>query len=100
MSPGTLPTSFVGTAAGAAGVSLRGMTVNSTLVLIDGHRATNYPLADDGQRTFVDLNTIPLDAVDHIEVLKDGGHCRTLLPDRSALSRAVDRSWDRFHSPT
>jgi hypothetical protein len=35
------------------------MTVNSTLVLIDGHRAINYPLADDGQRTFVDLNTIP-----------------------------------------
>jgi iron complex outermembrane receptor protein len=69
---GTLPTSFVGAAAGAAGVSLRGMTVNSTLVLIDGHRATNYPLADDGQRTFVDLNTIPLDVVDHIEVLKDG----------------------------
>ena len=69
---GTLPTSFVGTAAGAAGVSLRGLTVNSTLVLIDGHRSTNYPLADDGQRTFVDLNTIPLDVVDHIEVLKDG----------------------------
>jgi outer membrane receptor for ferrienterochelin and colicin len=69
---GTLPTSFVGAAAGAAGVSLRGMTVNSTLVLIDGHRATNYPLADDGQRTFVDLNTMPLDVVDHIEVLKDG----------------------------
>jgi len=47
-----------------AGVSLRGMTVNSTLVLIDGHRATNYPLVDDGQRPFVDLNTIPLDVVD------------------------------------
>jgi len=28
--------------------------------------------ADDGQRGFVDLNTIPLDAVDHVEVLKDG----------------------------
>ena len=29
-------------------------------------------LADDGQRTFVDLNQIPLEAVERIEVLKDG----------------------------
>src|ERR1700693_3832154 len=70
---GTIPTGFTGGfAAGASGVALRGLTVNSTLVLIDGLRTTNYALADDGQRGFVDLNTIPLDAVDHVEVLKDG----------------------------
>ena len=70
---GTLPTAFgIGFAAGAAGVALRGLTVNSTLVLIDGRRAAPYALADDGQRSFVDLNTIPLDAVERIEVLKDG----------------------------
>lgn len=70
---GTLPTAFgIGFAAGASGVALRGLTVNSTLVLIDGRRATAYPLADDGQRSFVDLNTIPLDAVESVEVLKDG----------------------------
>jgi iron complex outermembrane receptor protein len=70
---GSIPNSFTnGFAAGSSGVALRGLTVNSTLVLIDGHRAANYAVADDGQRSFVDLNTIPLAAVDHIEVLKDG----------------------------
>jgi iron complex outermembrane receptor protein len=70
---GTIPTAFsVGFAAGSSGVALRGLTVNSTLVLIDGRRVASYALADDGQRSFVDLNTIPLGAVDRIEVLKDG----------------------------
>jgi iron complex outermembrane receptor protein len=70
---GTIPTAFSGGfAAGASGVALRGLTVNSTLVLIDGRRAAPYALADDGQRAFVDLNTIPLDAVERIEILKDG----------------------------
>ena len=70
---GTLPTAFTaGFAGGSSGVALRGLTVNSTLVLIDGRRVASYALADDGQRAFVDLNTIPLGAVDRIEVLKDG----------------------------
>ena len=70
---GSIPNSFTnGFAAGSSGVALRGLTVNSTLVLIDGHRITNYPVADDGERSFVDLNTIPLAAVERIEVLKDG----------------------------
>lgn len=70
---GTIPTAFTGGfAAGASGVALRGLTVNSTLVLIDGLRTANYPLADDGQRGFTDLNTIPLAVVDRVDVLKDG----------------------------
>ena len=70
---GTIPTAFTGGfAAGASGVALRGLTVNSTLVLIDGLRTANYPLADDGQRGFGDLNTIPLDAVERVDVFKDG----------------------------
>ena len=72
-SSGTIPTAFsAGFAAGASGVALRGLTVNSTLVLINGRRTANYPLADDGERGFVDLNTIPLDAVSRVEVVKDG----------------------------
>ena len=59
-------------AAGASAVSLRGLSTNSTLVLFDGQRAAYYPLADDGSRNFVDLNTIPDDVVDRIEVLRDG----------------------------
>ncbi|MGE7137089.1 TonB-dependent receptor plug domain-containing protein [Luteibacter sp. NPDC031894] len=70
---GSIPASFTaGFAAGSSGVALRGLTVNSTLVLIDGRRAANYPLTDDGQRSFVDLNTIPSNAIERIEVLKDG----------------------------
>jgi iron complex outermembrane recepter protein len=70
---GSVPTAFAaGFGTGSAAVSLRGLTVNSTLVLIDGIRTTNYPYADDGQRAFVDLNSIPKSTIDRIEVLKDG----------------------------
>ena len=70
---GSIPTSFSnGFASGSAAVSLRGLGVNSTLVLLNGRRMTTYGLADDGTRNFVDLNSLPLEAVDRIEVLKDG----------------------------
>ncbi|MDB5712071.1 MAG: TonB-dependent receptor [Sphingomonas bacterium] len=70
---GAVPQNFTGAfASGASGVSLRGLTTNSTLTLFDGLRAANYPLADDGQRSFVDLNTIPSAIVDRVEVLRDG----------------------------
>ncbi|MFZ5748115.1 MAG: TonB-dependent receptor domain-containing protein [Pseudomonadota bacterium] len=59
-------------AGGASSVSLRGLSTNSTLVLFDGLRAAYYPLADDGSRNFVDLNTIPDDIVERVEVLRDG----------------------------
>ena len=72
---GTLPNSFSANgafASGASAVSLRGLTTSSTLVLFDGMRAAYYPLADDGTRNFVDLNSIPDAIVDRVEVLKDG----------------------------
>ena len=70
---GTLSQGFSGAfAGGASGVSLRGLTVGATLVLIDGHRMAPYPIGDDGQRSFVDISNIPFDAVERIEVLKDG----------------------------
>lgn len=59
-------------AGGASSISLRGLSTNSTLVLFDGQRAAYYPLADDGSRNFVDLNTIPDDIVERVEVLRDG----------------------------
>ena len=72
-STGSIPTSFTnGFASGSAAVSLRGLGVNSTLVLLNGRRMTTYGLADDGTRNFVDLNSLPLEAVERIEVLKDG----------------------------
>ena len=70
---GSIPTAFAGGfGAGSSGVALRGLTVNSTLTLVDGLRTANYPLADDGQRSFVDLNTLPEATIDRVEVLKDG----------------------------
>ncbi len=70
---GTLGTGFSGAFAnGATGISLRGLTVGATLVLVDGHRVAPYPLSDDSQRSFVDVSSIPFDAIDHIDVLKSG----------------------------
>jgi len=65
----TNPGSFAG---GASGVALRGLTVGATLTLIDGERMVAYPLTDDGQRSFVDVNSIPFSVVERVEVLKDG----------------------------
>ncbi|MBB3223557.1 TonB-dependent receptor [Pseudoduganella umbonata] len=70
---GALGTGFAGAfAAGGSGVSLRGLSVGLTLVLVDGHRMSPYPLSDDSQRQFVDVSSIPFDAVERIEVLKEG----------------------------
>ncbi len=70
---GSVPMSFGnGFAAGASGISLRGLGTASTLVLLNGRRMAPYGLADDGQKVFADLNVIPTDAVERIEILKDG----------------------------
>ena len=69
---GMLSSAFPGAFAGSAtGISLRGLDTSATLVLIDGHRMAPFPLSDDGQRSFVDISSIPFDAVERIEVLKD-----------------------------
>lgn len=71
---GSVPTTFgIGFAPGASGISLRGMGAASTLVLINGRRIAPYGLADDGQKVFTDLNVIPLEAVERVEIVKDGG---------------------------
>ena len=72
-SAGSISTGFRnGFSAGGAAVSLRGLGVSSTVVLIDGLRSANFPLNDDGHNAYVDLNSIPFSVVDRIEVLKDG----------------------------
>ena len=53
---------------GEATASLRGLGAQRTLVLVNGRRIANY--ATDG--TAVDINSIPLSAIDRVEVLKDG----------------------------
>src|SRR3984957_520700 len=70
---GTLSQSFgQAFASGASGVALRGLTVGDTLVLVDGKRMVDYPISDDNQRSFVDISAIPFNAIERVEVLKDG----------------------------
>ncbi|STQ90840.1 TonB-dependent receptor [Iodobacter fluviatilis] len=58
--------------AGTSGVSLRGLGQKNTLVLINGKRISSYATAQNLQETFVDLNSLPMAAVQRIEILKDG----------------------------
>ena len=60
-------------APGAAMVGLRGLTQKDTLVLLNGRRITNYGLFQNLSDSFVDLNVIPLAAIERVEVLKSGG---------------------------
>ncbi len=60
-----------GFSAGAAGLNLRGIGSQATLVLINGRRLAAYA-QPEFQTTFVDLNSIPIGAVERVEVLKDG----------------------------
>src|ERR1700733_2771073 len=70
---GTLNQGFSGAfASGGSGVALRGLTVGGTLTLIDGQRMVAYPISDDNERSFVDVSAIPINAVERVEVLKDG----------------------------
>ena len=72
-SAGSIPTGFQGGfSAGGSAVSLRGLGVSSTLILIDGLRSANFPLNDDGHNAYVDLNSIPFSVVERVDVLKDG----------------------------
>lgn len=70
---GSLPKSFGdGFASGGSAISLRSLGSGSTLVLLNSRRIAPYGLADDGQKIFTDLSVIPLDAIERVEVLKDG----------------------------
>ncbi|MFC5476783.1 TonB-dependent receptor [Massilia suwonensis] len=60
-----------GFSAGASSLNLRGIGSQATLMLINGRRLAPYA-QPEFQTTFVDLNSIPVGAVERIEVLKDG----------------------------
>jgi len=53
---------------GSANANLRGLGPGSTLVLLNGRRVSTYGMSGGG----VDLNAIPMAAVERVEVLKDG----------------------------
>jgi iron complex outermembrane recepter protein len=57
---------------GAAFANFRGLGANKTLVLLNGRRIANQAVGGSGDSSAPDLNTIPLAAIDRIEVLRDG----------------------------
>ncbi len=59
-------------APGSSSMSLRGLGGDATLILINGRRLASFPFAQNASESFVDLNSIPLGAIERIEVLKDG----------------------------
>jgi iron complex outermembrane recepter protein len=61
-----------GFAAGAAGIALRGLSEKYTLVLVDGQRVASYAFSSNITDQFFDLNTLPLNIVDRIEIVKTG----------------------------
>ena len=60
------------TANGGASISLRGMGPDATLVLVNGRRVAVSPFAESITNNFVDINSIPVAAIERLEILKDG----------------------------
>src|SRR5205823_10350785 len=58
--------------AGTAALGLRGLEPVATLVLIDHRRVAPFPGSANSAYGFVDLTTIPITAVQSIDILKDG----------------------------
>jgi len=59
-------------AAGAAGIALRGLSEKYTLVLVDGQRVAPFAFFSNSVDSFFDLNTLPLNDIDRIEIVKTG----------------------------
>src|SRR5271165_2822699 len=59
-------------AAGAAGIALRGLSEKYTLVLVDGQRVAPFAFFSNAVDSFFDLNTLPLNDIDRIEIVKTG----------------------------
>ena len=59
-------------ATGSSGVSMRGLGKVSTLVLVNGRRISPYGLSDGAQENFTNLDAIATEAIERIEILKDG----------------------------
>ncbi len=106
---GSLPTGFGnGFAAGSTAISLRGLGATSTLVLLNGRRMAPFARADDGQKSFTDLSTVPMQIVERIEILKDGASSTygadaiagvvniILRKDFEGLQVKGDTGWSRY----
>ena len=57
---------------GAQTLSLFGLPPSYTLILLNGHPLTNYPLAYNGSGNITDLANIPAAMIDHIDIVTGG----------------------------
>ncbi len=60
------------TTGGISAISLRGLSPLRTLVLLNGRRIAPYGIGFSNDSVSVDVNSIPLSAIERVEVLKDG----------------------------
>lgn len=60
------------TTGGISSISLRGLDSRRTLVLVNGRRVAPYGVGFTNDSVSVDVNSIPLAAIDRVEILKDG----------------------------
>lgn len=60
------------TTLGLSSVSLRGLSSQRTLVLVNGRRVSPYGYGFANDSVSVDVNSIPIDAIERVEILKDG----------------------------
>lgn len=70
--PAANPVSNVPFARGAVTMNPRGLGANRFLVLLDGKRPSAYGLADNRGGSVFDFNSIPTEAIESVEYLKDG----------------------------
>lgn len=59
-------------ASGASGASLRNLGKAATLVLLNSRRLSHYALGDGAQENFTNLDALPVEAIERVEILKDG----------------------------
>lgn len=65
---GSVVANNVGATGGASTANLRGLGAKYTLVLLNGRRVANFAFGNNP----VDLNSIPLAAVERVEIVRDG----------------------------
>lgn len=58
---------------GGSALSLRGLNVGDTLVLVDGERTVPYPMLNGNKSNFVDITAFPMLAIDRVDVMANGG---------------------------
>ncbi|WP_188053356.1 TonB-dependent receptor plug domain-containing protein [Iodobacter fluviatilis] len=66
-------TSNAPSASGSTNIKMRGLGTGDILVLLNGRRLPVSAIGDTASPSGVDVNMIPISAIERVEILKDGG---------------------------